>query len=882
MELQKLSQEEHGKATSGPGDTAVMNPKTAPILGLLLEIFILIAEALGFDRYYRPKFQWISHLARTCKACYNILSPVLYKLDVKFGSFFSLFFGAISGNLRVLNLAFDYGANLNSTTLLVWGNPGEVNVRGTQTVLHQAVQYNCPEVVTWLLNHGVHLNAASRSFGLCRCEPSDFWHRHRPVSEVSWRPLHTAICNGYLQVARLLISGGASLIVDGTYGTHTALHSAAWRGNLPVLDYLATNSLIGNIINQQDVDGNTVLHYLASLKGRRAIRRALDMLLPFGPDIEMLNNRGESPLVRACRRHNFVLAKYLLDLRANPSHNNAAQDNPLYLCVTARFNSVRTREGREESEWEELVPTIRGPALRKLTRDSLECIHALLSKGVDANIPLAENNGRSTFTCLMAACERMDLKLMELLLEGWRQQPSASRIIKILLRHGARLDATALQGDMLALSDGWFRRRVRDQAGLDFLQVADKSHISQENLMKLIKEFVQSISLYDSLDRPGFQELMKLAKKTYGVQADDIRGYLDAIIDKDDQHSLECLVSLGYIQFVMDQDDAYEIERLQNPGVLYYATETLAAKALTAEARGIGYHVISQHTVYPAGKRFTYGRTLLHLVIKTADPKPGSNCPTIQHLLERLGPDDIDIFDDFLDTPLHTAVANSSAWRPVDELKYLLEAGAYPHIRPSDKDLEEIHPEDDEEQRIAKLRYVTPFELAIRNSQYETVKLMLTTGCYALPDIPPRSKTSYVHMACKIDNSAILEELISHGADINGRERCLDPPAAMLLRGIWERKKARGPKENAVETGMKHLRLLLDFERHFGNDKNSFAVPCQVRDRLQEIVEYDGQDGYKKGIKELVKRQLGITAIEGLLVHQSAIGKVTPIVTMEE
>ncbi|KAM7216913.1 Ankyrin repeat-containing domain protein [Rhypophila decipiens] len=879
MELQKLSQEEHGKATSGPGDTAAMNPKTTPILGLPLEMFILIAEALCFVQYHRPKFQWISRLARTCKACYNMLFPVLYKLDVKFGSFFSLFFGAISGNLRVLNLAFDYGANLNSTTLLVWGNPGAVNVRGTQTALHQAVRCNRPEVVTWLLDHGVHLNAASRSFGLCRCQPSDFWHRHRPVSEVSWRPLHTAICNGYFQVARLLISGGASLIVDGTYGTHTALHSAAWRGNL-------------NIINQQDVDGNTVLHYLASLKGRRAIRRALDKLLPFGPDIEMLNNRGESPLVRACRRHNFVLAKYLLDLGANPSHNNAARDNPMYLCVTARFGPVRTREGGGDGEWErdheELIPTRGGPALKKLTRDSLEFIHALLSKGVDANIPLTENNGRSNFTCLMAACERMDLKLMELLLKygasvhaqdsngrtplfyvdpsrGWRQQPSASKMIKILLRHGARLDAPALQGDMFGLRDGWFIRRVGDLENLDFLRVANKSHISQENL-----------ALLSGADETG--------KKTYGVQADDIRGYLDAILDKDDQHSLECLLSLGCIQFVMDQDEAYEMERLQNAGVLYYTTETLAAKALTAEARGIGHFVIClcQDKVYPAGKRFTYGRTLLHLVIETAAPKPGWNCPTIEHLLERLGPDDIDIFDDCLETPLHTAVTNSSAWRPVHDLTSLLEAGAYPHIRPSDKDLEEIYPEDDEEQRIAKLRYVTPFELAIRNSQYETVKLMLTTGCYALPDIPPRSKTSYVHMACKIDNSAILQELISHGANINGGEKCLDPPAAMLLGGIWGKKKARRPQENAVETGMKHLRLLLDFERHFGNDKNYFAVPCQVRDRLQEIVEYDGQDGYKKGIKELVKRQLGITAIEGLLVHQSVIGKVTPIVSMEE
>ena len=68
---------------------------------------------------------------------------------------------------------------------------------------------------------------------------------------------------------------------------------------------------------------------------------------------------------------------------------------------------------------------------------------------------------------------------------------------------------------------------------------------------------------------------------------------------------------------------------------------------------GIIYHL----PVYAAGPRFAGGRTLLHLASRrVCDKNTPLHISAFMSILEALGPDDIDVFDDELRTPLSIAV----------------------------------------------------------------------------------------------------------------------------------------------------------------------------------------------------------------------------------
>ncbi|KAK4215342.1 ankyrin repeat-containing domain protein [Rhypophila decipiens] len=813
----------------------VIQPADPPLLRLPIELILQIADALGRgDKYWRPfRFVWVYRLSRTNRALYNILNPVLYKNDVKFCGSASLFFGTEHGRLSTMKLAYSHGVNINSTLLhLPTWKYGYM--RGAPTALHYAAKFDRLEILNWLLDHGANPELKAGEFHhLCdRCATGSFFE---PAVAPNWSPLHVAICQGHSRTARALISRGASLIVGGE-GTHTALFSAARAGNLRIFLLLITKSLVVDI-NLQDSGGNTVLHHLIGTRGRGSLRQALSKCLDLGAHLEFLNNHGDTPFLYACRAKNWILAKFLLDLGADPDpqrdNPGAAENSPVHICINDRDPRP---QGHEKLSWRK----------RGHNEFSLSLIRALLAKGLEVNRSFTFN-GRSNVTGLMLACDRIDVAVMVQLIKYgasahaqdsdgktplfyvdrfsgtyWETSSIPSKMIAILLRHGARLDSQqAFESDIVVK---WIGRRLDSAHPLDFLQSAGEANISRENLVALISSYLDSI-----------RQLIELSRRTYGILPDNINQYLSTIFRQDNEDALELLISHGCIQLVMNQHQAYELVRLNNPGVIYYSTEALLAKALSKSAGNIAAFVIQRYKLYPAEARFTYGRTLLHLAVAGIHLQVNRRWEVLELLLERLGADDVNIFDDQLQTPLHIAVTNRDhdLRGTLQVLKILLEADAYPHMEPSDVDLCEAYPDDEDERWAAKRRYITPFELAIEQSRLDIVDVMLTAGCHALPDIPPESRISYVHRAFKLDETEILERLMEHGADVNGGARCLDPPAAVLLREIWERKRDRAPRENTVERAMKHLKLLLDFEGclvygHFEYDGACFYIPYQV------------------------------------------------------
>lgn len=102
-------------------------------------------------------------------------------------------------------------------------------------------------------------------------------------------PLHYAASKGYTEIARLLVEGGADVLLANKYG-QTALHRASALGHAAVIDVLinACPSKAG-LIDARDGEGNTALH-MACQEGHEA---AVAMLLAAGARTDIKNADGE-------------------------------------------------------------------------------------------------------------------------------------------------------------------------------------------------------------------------------------------------------------------------------------------------------------------------------------------------------------------------------------------------------------------------------------------------------------------------------------------------------------------------------------------------------------------------------------------------------------
>lgn len=863
-------------------ENTVTKPNHPPFLRLPVEIIYHIASDIEDQTA-------LSSLARTCRTCHHLLNPILYRNNIKAEHSSSLFWGAAHGVLNTVKLAHAAGANLNSKGGLLWRDTGNGAViflsppntthHNAATAIHWAARYNRPDIVNWLLDHNVDINIAST--GLCFWSydrSPDIWLRG---NYFTCRPLHDTLSRRNLRCARLLINRGASGGLEATDEGYTALHSAAANGLVSIINLLDQKLLIGDI-NIRDQEGNTALHHLSSLRRKTnspVISQILSKILSLGADIEVRNNSGYTPLVHACREKNFVVAGNLLALGANPDPDRATptgDNRPLSLIILARVPLVR------ESE-------LSRRAKRRLNNESLAFLRALVTAGVDvdARLALPGFGMGEDKTDLMQACSKGDTAVARLLVQSgasvnaetsdgytplyYAVEPGnafAAQTSAMLLKHGARVDtpwSINWNFKWLLWCDRKFHTILGNKVGV--------ANVSRQGLAILVEQCLcweQDDGWINIQHTRLLIHILNVAKNTYGLQNGEILGFLDLFIDWEKYEGLQSLINCGFIRLVMEQDEAYQPHCLNNPGTIYYSTEALLERSLFRHRGEISCSIFKNLKVYAAGPRFRGGSTLLHsattFILQSDDAEYESSI--LQYILDTLGPEDIDVFDDALCTPLSLAVQlQRNEPKSLDVVRQLLEAGAYPHLEPGDDVLDAICPDDEDERRIVKKRFVTAFNMAIQGSGLEIVQLMLTVGNNALPDIPPMSTTSYVHEACKLPESKILEELKKHGADMNGGDQCLNPPAAMILGGIWNKDRLRQRIDCPVEAAIGHLKLLLDFSERIKSHK-SLAVPPKVYDLLTEIASYTGPDVYKQGVREMVKKRLGVYILGQTLTYQ--------------
>jgi ankyrin repeat protein len=111
----------------------------------------------------------------------------------------------------------------------------------------------------------------------------------------------------------------------------SAVFSAVLARNLQEIKRLLES---GIDINEDDLDGNTALHYAASLSFTSIVK----YLVENGADINRKNCHGDTPLLHACKADSLELVKYLVEHGAEINSKNWIENTVLHHAC--RFGSL--------------------------------------------------------------------------------------------------------------------------------------------------------------------------------------------------------------------------------------------------------------------------------------------------------------------------------------------------------------------------------------------------------------------------------------------------------------------------------------------------------------------------------------------------------------
>lgn len=861
------------------------SPRPAPILLLPPEIVHLILGILDLRDQ--------NSLNRANRWLYSVINPIIYAQNVRSNDAASscIFWAAEHGQLGTLKHALAAGANLetpapllhkrtaagsdgdaedsndddddddanapiNNTTAVSApaapttgappqarderGVPPPPNRTPFATPLHLAVKHGHSEVVAWLLDNGVDINAPS--YRLCDCQVLKFERSplRRPSEYPRWRPLHTAMCAGERIIAELLIHRGASRDLDATPAPGsgvTALHGAAASGMVPIIKLLALED-VDLDVNQRDRYENTALHYVSELYSPRDsadIRVTITKLLALGADIEAPNDRGHTPLLNACFKGNFAVAHRLVSMGANAEpHRNIRKFKdirPLYFCALPRHEFFELDHAPVKHDEFEL--------------NRLALIKTLVENGarVDARY---DKRGHREATALMFACELAEPRAVSAFIQCGASVNAQDRsgrtplyyacsvrvdlrsevpqIACALLHRGARMD---LEEEPNCSPLDWAVMQVRwteDKVLQYMLRYATDINVTKPRLKAALRK------CSSSGNHKALKMLLHFTQRFYGITDDDVKEYLSFIIEQSDP---------------WNQVETFET--MLNFGRPVYSNEMLLLMTIQRRNRELSLALLTKRFVSVSQPRFQCNLTFLHLACQWGDVE------VVRELLERGA--DVDVFDSELRTPLSMAVTENHS----DVAMALMKEAADPHLRPSEDLLKELfsdeddNDEDEEYWRMMKRNYRTAFDLAIRDSRECILDEMLMR--FALPEIPPKAKSNYIVRACQNPNTRILESILGKDIDQSAAARCL----YTILRDIWTKRTTRHLCLNHLEAA----KLLVDRIENLTD---------QVRALIDNIAYYNGGDQEKHQVKKMLIHELRIgVAQDGKEPHLSLV-----------
>ncbi|KAH8889615.1 ankyrin [Thozetella sp. PMI_491] len=806
-------------------------PLKASILSLPAEIVLLIAELLDVKDQ--------AALDRTTRFFHQIIDPVLYQDNVKSGGSFCLFWGAENGQLGTIKKAIAAGADLYQPVPDDPGTwePSPREERGAgddgddtaadganssdgakltkySTPLHLAAKNGHREVVTFLLDSGVDIDAPS--YKMCECKSVKGQHQavQADYEYPRWRALHLAMCYGEREIAELLIFRGASLSLDAIPGRHhTALHTAAAKGLIPVIKLLALDLKFD--ANERDANGNTALHYVAELFGARdhdTIRDTISKLLALGAELEAHNEIGHTALLNACCRGNFAVASRLLSIGANPDPHryipNFRDYRPLYYAILPRAEFFDLNNAPvKHDDFEGL---------------RINLINSLVETGADVEARF-DKRGHRNVTPLMLACEFAEPRVVATLLKAGAHVNSVDRtgktailyacservdhrgevpeIVTHLIQHGAWVDIEEHTRPPTSALD-WAVKHSRwgDGEVLHAMLKASGAINVGVARLKVILRRCASNGNYKALG-----PLLEFTKRLFEVSNDDLKDSMDLIIEQRDpanqRETFQTLVDFGY--------------RIESNEVLLLRTMLQKNEILSL--------AVLERGVAVSDFKLLGGQTYLHIACEWG------NMNVLRALLERAA--DVNAFDRDLRTPLSIVVANNQ----LDMADALMMEVADPHLLPPDELLRESCWDADECEFVRR-RHLTAFDLAIRDSRTEILKAMVSR--FAAPQRPYKNALTYLKRASEIPNTKPLEILLEHGYGADGRASV---PLLSLLRFMWE----NPTPPDAAASSLPSIELLS------GHCKMDDGADGPITRILDVICNYDGPDEDRQKVRQL-------------------------------
>lgn len=266
------------------------------------------------------------------------------------------------------------------------------------TPLHVAAFSGNVDVVELLLNYGANIHALSRGFCKCSYPTAQCSKSVKKPVYTLWMPLHTAICHGHEPIAHLLLSRGASIHVS-TRGLGisdervTALHSACYSGSTTLSRFLINRGY------QTDVDCEDHLEMSPmSYAYYSGNWECIDLLVEHGatPDARL----GPFTLFKhACFYSRFHEAFRFVELGADLDLSlHMTEMSPLHCCCQQPYYNSRNR----------LRPPLRA-AKQVALRDTM--VKVILETGADID----KRDHDSETPLMQAACFHL-ASVVELLL----------------------------------------------------------------------------------------------------------------------------------------------------------------------------------------------------------------------------------------------------------------------------------------------------------------------------------------------------------------------------------------------------------------------------------------------------------------------------------
>ena len=153
------------------------------------------------------------------------------------------------------------------------------------------------------------------------------------VNNANISPIYAAVMNGHTGCVKKLCAAGADIFYINTDSFSTALHRAAYTGNVNCVNTLL-EALPVNCINIKDCNDDTALHQAAYQGHTECVRSLLQFP---SVDINAVNNYNKTPLHRAVDQNQWKCVQILRQFDANVNTKDVTGFTALHIAANKGF-----------------------------------------------------------------------------------------------------------------------------------------------------------------------------------------------------------------------------------------------------------------------------------------------------------------------------------------------------------------------------------------------------------------------------------------------------------------------------------------------------------------------------------------------------------------